>query len=141
MIAIVGFAKAAWTVLGGRGVAIIGGALAAVALLIGVYQAGKIGERKRGEAVQLRATIKEMERLRDVALDIQTRMAANMAELRADYQEQEAFTNELVKEFSTDKPAPAGTKPAPVGCRYCLSDYDRMRLRRIRIGAPRNPGR
>lgn len=45
-------------VLGGRGAAIVAGALAAVALLVAVYRTGVNAERKRGEAATLRAELR-----------------------------------------------------------------------------------
>lgn len=111
--------------IGGRGVALLAGVAAALALLAGVYQAGVNAERKRGEAATLRATVVAMKRQQQTAIEIQTRMAQRMAELRAAQQERQGKIDELVETFRREPAAPRFT------------NADLMRLRAIRVGPAR----
>lgn len=109
-------------VLGGRGAAIVAGALAAVALLVAVYQTGVNSERKRGEAASLRAELKIKE------ADLQAaKRAGEMAKQLASEMERSAAENAgslyaLEEEIRKRPPADQ--------CR--LSPADAARLRNIR---------
>lgn len=110
--------------------ALLIGAAAGIALLIGVYQTGVSAERKRGEAAGLRAAVETMKRQQDAALTIQTRMAERMAQLRLAAREREETTDEII----------AGLRARPAAAACLLSDAERLQLRSIAIGRARtNP--
>jgi hypothetical protein len=108
--------------IGGRGIAIAAGALAAVALLFGVYQTGVSAERKRGEAAALRAQLAIVRA--DLAI---SRAAEADAKARGDELALAATTNEgIVNELEAD----LLRRPAVGRCAIDRADADR--LRRIR---------
>jgi hypothetical protein len=67
----------------------LAGALAVVALLVGVYQAGVNAERKRGEAATLRVQIETMRRDKAIADAALIRVADDAAELAAEAEQNE----------------------------------------------------
>jgi hypothetical protein len=108
--------------IGGRGIAIAAGALAAVALLFGVYQTGVSAERKRGEAATLRA------QLAIVRADLAISRAAEVdAKARGDELASAAGKNkEAIDELEAD------LAKRPVADRCGLSGADARKLRNIR---------
>ncbi|AEI71082.1 hypothetical protein [EBPR siphovirus 2] len=106
------------------------GTIGLVLLVLAAYAYGNITgtgtERLRQETAKLTATIATMQRQADAALDIQTRMAQRLAELRASEQAHDATVDTLIKEIES--------RPAIGAC--VLDDARRLRLQSIRIGHP-----
>jgi hypothetical protein len=107
--------------LGSRGIAVIAGALSAVALLFGVYQTGVSAERKRGEAATLRA------QLAMIRADLDIARKAEAAKARGDDLASEAGKNkDAIDELEAD------LAKRPVADRCGLSGADARKLRNIR---------
>ena len=98
------------------------GLAAALALLVGVYQAGTNAERKRGEAASLRATVATLRADLDIArtaeADSQARAAVLNAASAADQETLHALQAEIARRGAAD--------------RCALSRDDAQRLLRLR---------
>jgi hypothetical protein len=109
---------------------LIAAGLAGAVLVTGIYRTGVNAERNRGEATTLRRTVESLQAQQQTAIEIQTRQAERMAELRVAMQQREEATDEIVRTFRA--------QPAAAAC--LLGDAERMRFRAIRIGSARaNP--
>lgn len=104
------------------------GALAA-AWLYGDLTGGA-REKQAAEISRLHQTVSAMERQRDAALDIQTKMAQRLSEVRAESLQREKETDDLIDQL----------RAAPAADSCLLDDARRLRLKSIRIGPARaNP--
>ena len=73
----------------------IGGGLFALALAVGIYQAGVNAERERGQAADLRVEIETLRRDREIAQKTLLRVADDLAELSTAKKENEDQINAL----------------------------------------------
>ncbi|CAM5764684.1 hypothetical protein [Bosea minatitlanensis] len=80
--------------------------------------------RQKSEIATLSQTVETMERQRQAAIEIQTKMAQRLSEVRVESQKREKQTNDLVEQLRA--------KPAAGAC--LLDDARRLRLQAIRIG-------
>lgn len=87
------------------------------------------GERQaqKDKIARLDQTVTAMERQRDASVEIQTKMAQRLAELRGASLQREKETNDLVEQLRAKTPADS----------CILDDAQRLRLRSIRIGPAR----
>lgn len=81
-------------------------------------------ERQKVKVAELMETVSAMDRQRQAALEIQTKMAERLSEVRAESLQRKKVTDDLVQQLRA--------KPAAASC--LLDDARRLRLQAIRIG-------